>query len=144
MNIFTSNSTLYRAAIAVSTQLIIVVVLLAFIAAIGMARTAQSSSILGDYACSGTQFDEPYTMHLFVEPYGETFQFHWSPEKGAPANLIGLAVQQGDQLGVAIVSQSGGIGSGIYRISPGRLDAVWTRGDGKADEEHCWREGKDA
>lgn len=98
---------------------------------------AAEPSPIGTYTCSGTQAGKPYTLRLEVTAFDKTYELAWQTADGSQAVLAGVAVKDGSVLAVALISPAGGIGAALYHISPGRLDGIWTRGDGTIDPEVC-------
>lgn len=104
----------------------------------GVELMGQSApSPVGHWTCHGTQTAQPYDITLDVKEFGHTYELQWtSPDSEVPA-LIGLGLLQDSILSVAIVSPRGGVGVAQYRVGAGRLEGVWTRGDGGIDVENC-------
>ena len=99
--------------------------------------SSSQARLQGTYTCKGLQGGESYTMYLVVQELGKTYEFRWSPSERDPAVLAGLGVLHGDQLAVALASPNGGIGAALYTVKPGRLEGIWTRGDGNLESETC-------
>lgn len=104
---------------------------------------AAQPSLAGPYLCTGTQGAERYTMKLRIEAHGDTYLLHWLNARDQPV-LGGIGVPHGAVLAVGIISAAGGLSAAVYRLSPGRLDGVWTRGDGTIDREQCMKGTKKA
>ena len=100
--------------------------------------------IEGRYRCTGLQTSAPYTAFLIVEVRGLTYEFTWSTTEDGAITQAGLGVPEQGDIAVAIVSPTGGMGVAIYHVTSGRLDGVWTRGDGAIETERCHQGDKDA
>lgn len=90
----------------------------------------------GTYRCRGTQGGESYGIRLVVTPFHDGFAFAWKRDLNAPSVQAGLAVMRGTQVAVAIMSARGGQAVGLYTMTKGRLDGVWT-GNGAMETEVC-------
>ena len=97
----------------------------------------------GKYLCAGTQGVDRYTVKLEIEAYDQTYIVKWVDERGNPV-LAGLGINERGNLAVSILAPNGALGTAIYRLSPGELDGIWTRGDGKRDMELCRKGDKAA
>ena len=91
----------------------------------------------GTYSCAGKQEGHVYTLSLVIQERGNTYELAWSAAHGHPKLMAGLGVPDGNHLAVAIVSPNGGMGVAHYTITPGRLDGVWTNGNGAIETEVC-------
>jgi hypothetical protein len=111
---------------------------LAILVLIGLTsvRAAAPPELPGKYLCSGTQGPDRYSVKMEIEAYDQTYVVKWINSNGDPV-LAGLGISARGELAVAILSPSGAIGTAMYRLSPGELDGIWTRGDGKTDTEMC-------
>lgn len=90
--------------------------------------------IVGAYACHGTQNGQRYEMPLAIAEFGHAYQLTW----GDPATVMGLGLLQEGRLAVAlVVPRTGAVGVASYVVTPGRLEGIWSRGDGSIDVETC-------
>lgn len=99
--------------------------------------TATDPNPVGNYVCTGVQHGKPYAIYLSVQELDQSYELRWRADLAGHPTLVGLGVRDGGYLGVAIVSATGAVGAALYRIGPGRLDGVWTPGDGSLDPETC-------
>lgn len=109
-------------------------------------------SPVGKYLCSGYRDDgSTWTMPLEVQALGDAYELAWGEIR--PSTLVGLGVQEGEWMSVAIVDRSGqirdpqtgqpmvAIGVELYQVKPGGLLGQWTGGDGLVRQEVCTAAG---
>lgn len=88
--------------------------------------------LLDKYNCKGTDPDGEYTTTLTIEQKGDNYFLAW-PEVGSQ----GMGMRLENDLAVVFVTQRGGVGVALYKISDGQLGGFWAAGDGMVYAEIC-------
>lgn len=120
----------------------LIVVAMLLLGGVYAAQTAPADPS-GTYSCRGWQRGKDYAVTLTVKPFGETYEAAWFFVGEAAPAIVGLGLVDHNDLAITLVSKSGALGVALYRITPGKLEGVWSAGDGTLEPEVC-RSGREA
>ena|SRR3990167_4200578 len=88
----------------------------------------------GEYKCEGTTPMGKYQLFLDVQVRGNIYDLIWHDNM---VQAQGFGVRNGDNLAVIYRTILGEFGVSNYKLSPGRLDGMWSIGDGEIYPEVC-------
>ena len=106
---------------------------------------AAAPVLTGAYTCRGEVDAPPYVRVVVIAADGATLRFAWSTAVDSEPLTVGLGVRDGEVVAVVFLHRrTGQVGVALYRVTPDRLTAQWSMGQGRVSEEQCVRRGRAA